>query len=95
MRMKLAILRHVIVCEESCKDYKNSSVFQYAPVIDFLNHYLKQVWILEDPSDANSNMYVHHDIIIPAFPLCTAWLDCPIKGGDRGNNMGDICKYLR
>ncbi|KAG6404277.1 hypothetical protein SASPL_136523 [Salvia splendens] len=43
------------------------------------------VWILEDPSDVNSNMYVHHDVVIPAFPLCTAWLDCPIKGGEKGN----------
>ncbi|XP_057788717.1 uncharacterized protein LOC131005698 [Salvia miltiorrhiza] len=44
-----------------------------------------EVWILEDPSDVNSNMYVHHDIVIPAFPLCTAWLDCPLKGGEKGN----------
>lgn len=44
-----------------------------------------EVWIMEDPSDVNSNMYVHHDIVIPAFPLCTAWLDCPIKGGEKGN----------
>ncbi|KAL1541949.1 hypothetical protein AAHA92_26100 [Salvia divinorum] len=44
-----------------------------------------EVWILEDPSDVNSNMYVHHDVVIPAFPLCTAWLDCPIKGGEKGN----------
>lgn len=44
-----------------------------------------EVWIYEDPADDDSNMYVHHDIIIPAFPLCTAWLDCPIKGGEKGN----------
>ncbi|KAH7837471.1 hypothetical protein Vadar_014264 [Vaccinium darrowii] len=44
-----------------------------------------EVWIYEDPADGDSNMYVHHDIIIPAFPLCTAWLDCPIKGGEKGN----------
>lgn len=44
-----------------------------------------EVWIMEDPTDVNSNMYVHHDIVIPAFPLCTAWLDCPIKGGEKGN----------
>lgn len=43
-----------------------------------------EVWILED-SEGDSNMYVHHDIIIPAFPLCLAWLDCPIKGGEKGN----------
>ncbi|KAI7982442.1 putative WD repeat-containing protein C17D11.16 [Camellia lanceoleosa] len=42
-----------------------------------------EVWIYEDPADGDSNMYVHHDIIIPAFPLCTAWLDCPIKGGEK------------
>lgn len=44
-----------------------------------------EIWILEDQKDGNSNMYVHHDIIIPAFPLCTAWLDCPLKGGEKGN----------
>ncbi|GER55355.1 transducin/WD40 repeat-like superfamily protein [Striga asiatica] len=43
------------------------------------------VWILEDPTNGDSNMYVHHDIVIPAFPLCTAWLGCPLKGGDKGN----------
>ncbi|XP_059639000.1 uncharacterized protein LOC132281301 [Cornus florida] len=43
-----------------------------------LNVY-KQVWIYEDADD-DSNMYVHHDIVIPAFPLCITWLDCPLKG---------------
>ncbi|XP_076881961.1 uncharacterized protein LOC143530257 [Bidens hawaiensis] len=46
------------------------------------NHLL--VCIIEDP-DGDSNMYVHHEILIPSFPLCTAWLDCPIKGGEKGN----------
>jgi len=23
------------------------------------------------------NMYVHHDVALPEFPLCLAWLDCP------------------
>lgn len=44
-----------------------------------------EVWVLEDLTDNGLNMYVHHDIIIPAFPLCTAWLDCPLKGGEKGN----------
>ncbi|KAI3828575.1 hypothetical protein L1987_02679 [Smallanthus sonchifolius] len=49
---------------------------------DDMSHLL--VCIVEDP-DGDSNMYVHHEIVIPAFPLCTAWLDCPIKGGEKGN----------
>ncbi|GAV65283.1 WD40 domain-containing protein [Cephalotus follicularis] len=44
-----------------------------------------EVWIYEESSDGESNLYVHHDIIIPAFPLCTAWIDCPVKGGEKGN----------
>lgn len=42
-----------------------------------------QVYILEETEDG-PNLYVHHDIIISAFPLCTAWLDFPLKGGKRG-----------
>ncbi|XP_068643116.1 uncharacterized WD repeat-containing protein C17D11.16-like [Aristolochia californica] len=45
-----------------------------------------EIYILEEESeDGNFNLYVHHDVILPAFPLCTAWLDCNLKGGDRGN----------
>ncbi|CAL9111710.1 unnamed protein product [Musa acuminata var. zebrina] len=44
-----------------------------------------EVWIFEESEDGDSNMYVHHDIILPAFPLCTAWLDCNLKSGDKGN----------
>ncbi|XVF61013.1 hypothetical protein PTKIN_Ptkin08bG0093900 [Pterospermum kingtungense] len=44
-----------------------------------------EVWIYEASDEGDSNMYVHHDIIISAFPLCTAWLDCPLRGGEKGN----------
>ncbi|KAL3827940.1 hypothetical protein ACJIZ3_016742 [Penstemon smallii] len=37
------------------------------------------------PTRDESSMYVHHDIVIPAFPLCTAWLGCPLKGEEKGN----------
>nr|XP_016460587.1 PREDICTED: uncharacterized WD repeat-containing protein C17D11.16-like isoform X1 [Nicotiana tabacum] len=46
-----------------------------------------EIWILEVLSDGTVNMYVHHEIIIPAFPLCTAWLDCPIKSGEGKGNF--------
>ncbi|KAF2312341.1 hypothetical protein GH714_034301 [Hevea brasiliensis] len=44
-----------------------------------------EVWILEESDDGDSNMYVHHDIVLSAFPLCTAWLDCPLKEEEKGN----------
>ncbi|KAH7430339.1 hypothetical protein KP509_09G094400 [Ceratopteris richardii] len=45
-----------------------------------------EVWIYEDMSeDGTHNMYVHHDIMLPAFPLSLAWLDCDLKGGEKGN----------
>ncbi|XP_020101868.1 uncharacterized WD repeat-containing protein C17D11.16-like [Ananas comosus] len=50
---------------------------------DEVNHL--EVWIYEETEDGNSNMYVHHDVILSAFPLCIAWLDCNLKGGDKGN----------
>uniref|UniRef100_A0A2N9EWD9 Uncharacterized protein n=1 Tax=Fagus sylvatica TaxID=28930 RepID=A0A2N9EWD9_FAGSY len=39
-----------------------------------------EVWIYEEADDGDPNVYVHHDIIISANPLCTAWLDCSLKG---------------
>ncbi|KAM6554390.1 hypothetical protein CsatB_015152 [Cannabis sativa] len=44
-----------------------------------------EVWVCEEPGDGEFNTYVHHEIMIFEFPLCTAWMDCPLKGGDRGN----------
>uniref|UniRef100_A0A0D6R4C8 Anaphase-promoting complex subunit 4-like WD40 domain-containing protein n=1 Tax=Araucaria cunninghamii TaxID=56994 RepID=A0A0D6R4C8_ARACU len=45
-----------------------------------------EMWVYEEQTeDGGSNMYVHHDIILPAFPLSLAWLDCNLKGGDKGN----------
>ncbi|PON75680.1 Guanine nucleotide-binding protein, beta subunit [Parasponia andersonii] len=44
------------------------------------------VWVCEEPGDDGElNTYVHHEIMIFEFPLCTAWMDCPLKGGDRGS----------
>ncbi|KAI3804586.1 hypothetical protein L1987_26245 [Smallanthus sonchifolius] len=51
---------------------------------DVLIRVFKQVYLIED-SDGASNSYVRHHIDINDFPLCTAWLDCPIRGGEKGN----------
>jgi periodic tryptophan protein 1 len=32
----------------------------------------------------DGNMFVHHDIALPEFPLCLAWLDCPPFQTDGG-----------
>ncbi|CAD6445879.1 7df222fe-7d67-4c26-9eda-317dd8f94355 [Sclerotinia trifoliorum] len=34
-----------------------------------------EVYVYEDEAD---NLYVHHDIMLPAIPLCLEWLDLPV-----------------
>ncbi|KKF97453.1 putative WD repeat-containing protein C17D11.16 [Ceratocystis platani] len=38
-----------------------------------------EVYVYEDAAD---NMYVHHDIMLPAIPLCLEWLDYPVNKAD-------------
>ncbi|GAQ88972.1 hypothetical protein KFL_004750010 [Klebsormidium nitens] len=36
-----------------------------------------EVWVYEEAQgDEFDNLYVHHDIMLPAFPLALAWMDC-------------------
>ncbi|KAH8884010.1 WD40 repeat-like protein [Thozetella sp. PMI_491] len=44
-----------------------------AKVEDELAHL--EVYVYEDSAD---NLYVHHDIMLPAIPLCVEWLDIPV-----------------
>ncbi|KAJ0962568.1 hypothetical protein J5N97_027690 [Dioscorea zingiberensis] len=44
-----------------------------------------QVSIFEELEDGESNMYANNEIMLSAFPLCTAWLDCNLKGGESGD----------
>ncbi|XP_004491600.1 uncharacterized protein [Cicer arietinum] len=59
------------------------SVIVCARAEDDVNHL--EVWILEDANTRDMNMYIRNEIMIPEYPLCTAWLDCPLKGGEKGN----------
>ena len=34
-----------------------------------------EVYVYEDDAD---NLYVHHDIMLPAIPLCVEWIDLPV-----------------
>ncbi|KAI1488513.1 WD40 repeat-like protein [Biscogniauxia mediterranea] len=45
-----------------------------AKVEDELAHL--EVYVYEDEAD---NLYVHHDIMLPAIPLCLEWLDLPVS----------------
>lgn len=40
----------------------------------------------------NGNLYVHHDIALPDFPLCLAWTDCPpyLAGDNSQVNIGNF-----
>ncbi|EOA31879.1 hypothetical protein CARUB_v10015122mg [Capsella rubella] len=44
-----------------------------------------EVYVYEDTGNGTHNLYLRNDIIIPEEPLCTAWLDCPLKGREKGN----------
>lgn len=47
-----------------------------------------EVYVYEDDSD---NLYVHHDIMLPAIPLCVEWLDIPVsKPGVERDSVGNF-----
>lgn len=47
-----------------------------------------EIYVYEDEVD---NLYVHHDIMLPAIPLCVEWLDLPVgKGTADVNSKGNF-----
>ena len=51
-----------------------------------------EVWVYEEAEDAASeaNVFVHHDILLPAFPLCVTWLSCSPDGSVENANMAAV-----
>ena len=41
----------------------------------------------------DGNLYVHHDITLPEFPLCLAWLDCPPHRTD-ANTQSTVGNFI-
>jgi periodic tryptophan protein 1 len=41
-----------------------------------------EVYVYEEEDD---NLYVHHDIMLPSFPLCTEWIGTALDGSAGGN----------
>lgn len=47
-----------------------------------------EVYVYEDEAD---NLYVHHDIMLPAIPLAVEWLDLPVgKPAIEGDAKGNV-----
>ena len=48
-----------------------------------------EIYVYEDEVD---NLYVHHDIMLPAIPLCVEWMDLPV--GKRDANSDSKGNYV-
>lgn len=46
-----------------------------------------EVYVYEDEAD---NLYVHHDVMLPAIPLCLEWLDMPVGKNTEGKTTGNF-----
>jgi periodic tryptophan protein 1 len=46
-----------------------------------------EVLVYEDEAD---NLYVHHDIMLPAVPLCVEWIDLPVGKNSEGRKTGNF-----
>src|ERR1700744_5589861 len=46
-----------------------------------------EVFVYEDEGD---NLYVHHDIMLPAVPLCVEWINVPVGKGSESRSEGNF-----
>lgn len=65
--------------EETAKDLEinpTDSLIVVANTVEEVSYL--EVYLYDE---GNDNLYVHHDLMIPSFPLCTEWLDCSVSDG--------------
>ncbi len=60
---------------------------------------LEKVWVCEEGDSGEQtgtdvNTYVHHDILLPAFPLCMAWMDCNVRPGAAPTDRGLLASTI-
>ncbi|KAA8493780.1 putative WD repeat-containing protein [Porphyridium purpureum] len=53
-----------------------------------------EVYVYESLDDGTNHMYIHHDIILPAMPLCTAWTNYDPRSQSRSANMLAVGTFL-
>lgn len=64
---------------EELQILKTDNLVLAARVEDEVAHL--EVYVYEDSAD---NLYVHHDVMLPAIPLAVEWLDMPVGKNDVG-----------
>ena len=53
-----------------------------------LEIYVYEEEVRGESGGVEDNLYVHHDLMLPSFPLCLEWIDFPFSGngdGEKGN----------
>ena len=50
-----------------------------------------EIYVYEDEAD---NLYVHHDIMLPAIPLCIEWLDLPVSNDTKTADSNPTGNYV-
>lgn len=51
-----------------------------------------EVWVYQEADSTGDvpNIYVHHDLLLPAFPLSLAWVGCEELGVAPGRNFAAV-----
>ena len=70
---------------EELQIFPEDNLLLAAKVEDEVAHL--EVYVYEDEAD---NLYVHHDIMLPAVPLCVEWLDLPVGKNPESRTSGNF-----